>query len=142
MVREKGLWPLQRVHGYHMNGNPKPWSPLWRAACAYPSPHRKDTAKYEDFYTEWWKYYHEFAQVGLTLRTVSMCVNSTDLVCSSKWDAAGHAHTHTQLRPPPEYASACGSYSWMDWLTRDKGGTECAAGHARQARGIQAAGAG
>jgi hypothetical protein len=63
MVREKGLWPLQRVHGYHMNGNPKPWSPLWRAACAYPSPHRKDTAKYEDFYTEWWEHYYDFAQV-------------------------------------------------------------------------------
>ena len=25
-----------RVHGYHMNGSPKPWEPQWRTACAYP----------------------------------------------------------------------------------------------------------
>jgi hypothetical protein len=99
MVREKGLWPLQRVHGYHMNGNPKPWSPLWRAACAYPSAHRKDTAKYEDFYTEWWKYYHDFAQVGLTLCSVSMCVNSNELVCSSKCGMLpARAYAHTSIR--------------------------------------------
>jgi len=138
MVREKGLWPLQRVHGYHMNGNPKPWSPLWRAACAYPSPHRKDTAKYEDFYTEWWKYYYDFVQVGLTLCTVSTCVSpqlSSCCACSSKWDGARRS-THRHTPPPLELASACGSYSWIDWLTRDEGGPECAAGHARQARGV------
>jgi len=36
MVKERKLWDENRVHGYHMNGSPKPWEPEWRMACAYP----------------------------------------------------------------------------------------------------------
>ena len=56
MVKEKSLWDLDRVHGYHMNGNPKPWSPAWRTACAYPGDHQRYIAQYENFYLEWWRY--------------------------------------------------------------------------------------
>jgi len=68
MVKEKGLWDVKRVHGYHMNGNPKPWSPLWRTACAYPSDHGKFIDQYEDFYVEWWQYYYEYAKKDMPRR--------------------------------------------------------------------------
>eukprot|EP00238_Polyblepharides_amylifera_P012658 CAMPEP_0196585946 /NCGR_PEP_ID=MMETSP1081-20130531/52636_1 /TAXON_ID=36882 /ORGANISM="Pyramimonas amylifera, Strain CCMP720" /LENGTH=309 /DNA_ID=CAMNT_0041907661 /DNA_START=458 /DNA_END=1387 /DNA_ORIENTATION=- len=61
MVKEKGLWDINRVHGYHMNGNPKPWSTMWRTACAYPKDHQKLIKQYEEFYLEWWQYYYEYS---------------------------------------------------------------------------------
>eukprot|EP00241_Pyramimonas_parkeae_P005899 CAMPEP_0114246744 /NCGR_PEP_ID=MMETSP0058-20121206/12642_1 /TAXON_ID=36894 /ORGANISM="Pyramimonas parkeae, CCMP726" /LENGTH=425 /DNA_ID=CAMNT_0001359983 /DNA_START=344 /DNA_END=1621 /DNA_ORIENTATION=+ len=65
MVKEKSLWDKKRVHGYHMNGNPKPWSPAWRIACAYPIDHQKFIAEYEDFFLEWWEYYYDYIKQPL-----------------------------------------------------------------------------
>ncbi|XRB16058.1 ER membrane protein complex subunit 10 [Pseudoscourfieldia marina] len=59
IVKEKALWDENRIAGYHMNGHPKPWSPLWRTACAYPDEHGQFIKQYVAFFTEWWiNYYH------------------------------------------------------------------------------------
>ena len=59
MVKEKKLWDETRVHGYHMNGSPKPWEPQWLRACAYPKDHQKFLKHYVDFFVEWWEYYYD-----------------------------------------------------------------------------------
>ena len=59
IVKEKDKWDENRIAGYHMNGHPKPWSPLWRTACAYPDEHGQFIKGYVAFFTEWWiNYYH------------------------------------------------------------------------------------
>jgi len=59
MVKEKKLWDESRVHGYHMNGSPKPWEPQWMTHCAYPKDHQKFLKLYVDFFVEWWEYYYD-----------------------------------------------------------------------------------
>jgi inositol 3-alpha-galactosyltransferase len=59
MVKEKKLWDESRVHGYHMNGSPKPWEPQWMTQCAYPKDHQKFLKLYVDFFVEWWEYYYD-----------------------------------------------------------------------------------
>ena len=64
MVKEKKLWDETRVHGYHMNGSPKPWEPEWMTACAYPKDHQKFLKLYVDFFVEWWEYYYDMLDVN------------------------------------------------------------------------------
>ena len=59
MVKEKKLWDENRIHGYHMNGSPKPWEPQWMTQCAYPKDHQKFLKLYVDFFVEWWEYYYD-----------------------------------------------------------------------------------
>ena len=59
IVKEKKLWDENRIHGYHMNGSPKPWEPQWMTQCAYPKDHQKFLKLYVDFFVEWWEYYYD-----------------------------------------------------------------------------------
>ena len=78
MVKEKSLWDIDRVHGYHMNGNPKPWSPAWRTACAYPGDHQKFIKQYEEFYVEWWEYYYEYIKEPLPAEHASFSLRARE----------------------------------------------------------------
>uniref|UniRef100_A0A7S0WQN2 Hexosyltransferase n=1 Tax=Pyramimonas obovata TaxID=1411642 RepID=A0A7S0WQN2_9CHLO len=90
MVKESKSWDLRRVHGYHMNGNPKPWSPLWRSACAYPDGHGQFIDQYESFFVEWWEYYYDYVQKAMPASHADFRLEAADDPTGvfAKWDPA------------------------------------------------------